>query len=117
MAEQPSVRILASRAAAPLLVKELTRRRFFAVTALAGGTAFLAACSSGGAAPSASATGGELEGSVSIYSWGDYDAPEVLEGFTSELGPTVRVDSFGSNEELIAKLVAAKGTGGYDIIV
>jgi spermidine/putrescine transport system substrate-binding protein len=29
----------------------------------------------------------------------------------------VRVDSFGSNEELIAKLVAAKGTGGYDIIV
>jgi spermidine/putrescine transport system substrate-binding protein len=117
MAEQPSVRILASRAAAPLLVKELTRRRFFAVTALAGGTAFLAACSSGGAAPSASATGGQLEGSVSIYSWGDYDAPEVLEGFTSELGPTVRVDSFGSNEELIAKLVAAKGTGGYDIIV
>lgn len=117
MAEQPSVRVLASRAAAPLLVKELTRRRFFAVTALAGGTAFLAACSSGGAQPSASATGGGLEDSLSIYSWGDYDAPEVLQGFTSEMGPTVRVDSFGSNEELIAKLVAAKGTGGYDIIV
>lgn len=117
MAEQPSVRVLASRAAAPLFVKELTRRRFFAVTALAGGTAFLAACSSGGAQPSASATGGGLEDSLSIYSWGDYDAPEVLQGFTSEMGPTVRVDSFGSNEELIAKLVAAKGTGGYDIIV
>jgi spermidine/putrescine transport system substrate-binding protein len=117
MAEQPSVRVLASRAAAPLLVKELTRRRFFAVTALAGGTAFLAACSSGGAQPSASATGGGLEDSLSIYSWGDYDAPEVLQGFTREMGPTVRVDSFGSNEELIAKLVAAKGTGGYDIIV
>ncbi|WP_396657182.1 spermidine/putrescine ABC transporter substrate-binding protein [Microbacterium sp.] len=117
MPEQPSVRILASRAAAPLLVKELTRRRFLSVTALAGGAAFLAACSSGGAQPSASATGGDLEGSLSIYSWGDYDAPEVLESFTTEFGPTVRVDSFGSNEELIAKLVAAKGTGGYDIIV
>ncbi|MBN9195983.1 MAG: spermidine/putrescine ABC transporter substrate-binding protein, partial [Microbacterium sp.] len=50
-------------------------------------------------------------------SWGDYDAPEVLKDFTKTLGPKLTVDSFGSNEELIAKLVAAKGTGGYDIIV
>lgn len=63
------------------------------------------------------ATGGALESSLSMYSWGDYDAPEVLEAFTSKLGPTVTSDSFNSNEELIAKLIAAKGTSGYDIVV
>lgn len=117
MAEQTPVRILASRAAAPLIVQELSRRRFLSLAAIAGGTAFLAACSAGGAKPAPAATGGDLEGSLSIYSWGDYDAPEVLTDFTSEFGPKITVDSFGSNEELISKLVAAKGTGGYDIIV
>lgn len=117
MAEQAPVRILASRAAAPLLRAELSRRRFLSLTALAGSAAFLAACASSGTKPAVSATGGKLEGSLSMYSWGDYDAPEVLEGFTSQLGPKITVDSFGSNEELISKLVAAKGTGGYDIIV
>ncbi|MFT4229954.1 MAG: spermidine/putrescine ABC transporter substrate-binding protein [Microbacterium sp.] len=117
MAEQPSIRILASRAAAPLIAKELSRRRFMALAAAAGGAAFLAACSSTSSEPTVTATGGDLEDQLSIYSWGDYDAPEVLEAFTAELGPKITVDSFASNEELIAKLVAAKGTGGYDIIV
>ena len=117
MAEQNPVRILASRAAAPILVRELSRRRFLSFAAAAGGAAFLAACSSPGANPAPVATGGELEDKLSMYSWGDYDAPEVLEGFTKEFGPKFTVDSFGSNEEMIAKLVAAKGTSGYDILV
>ena len=33
------------------------------------------------------------------------------------LGPKLQLDSYGSNEELISKLVAAKGTGGYDVIL
>ena len=83
-----------------------------------GGTAFLAACSpGGGASPAPQATGGTLESSLSIYTWGDYDAPDVLEGFTASLGPTITARLVRSNEELIAKLVAAKGTGGYDIVV
>ena len=117
MAEDSPIRILASRAAAPLITSEVSRRRFLSLAALAGGTAFLAACSPGGAKPAPAATGGKLESSLSMYSWGDYDAPDVLKDFTKQLGPKLTVDSFGSNEELIAKLVAAKGTGGYDIIV
>jgi len=117
MADENPLRILASRAAAPRIVSELSRRRFLSLSAIVGGTAFLAACSAGGAKPAPSATGGKPEGSLSMYSWGDYDAPEVLKDFTKTLGPKLTVDSFGSNEELIAKLVAAKGTGGYDIIV
>lgn len=118
MSDDNPVRILASRAAAPRIINEFSRRRFMSLAALAGGTAFLAACTPGGGAQSAPApTGGALEDKLSMYSWGDYDAPEVLTNFTKEMGPKLVVDSFGSNEELISKLIAAKGTGGYDIIV
>ena len=41
----------------------------------------------------------------------------MLEGFTADLGPKITLSSFSSNEELISKLVAAKGTSGYDIVV
>ncbi|KZE88788.1 Spermidine-binding periplasmic protein SpuE [Agromyces sp. NDB4Y10] len=115
---RPPVRILASTAAAKAISAELSRRRFLSFAAAAGATGLLAACSPGGQSSNApQATGGELENSLSIYTWGDYDAPEVLEAFTAELGPTIQLDSFGSNEELISKLVAAKGTSGYDIVV
>lgn len=115
---RPPVRILASTAAAKAISAELSRRRFLSFAAAAGATSLLAACSPGGQSSNApQATGGELENSLSIYTWGDYDAPEVLEAFTAELGPTIQLDSFGSNEELISKLVAAKGTSGYDIVV
>lgn len=118
MTNSEPMRILANRAAVPAIRRELTRRRLFSLAGLAGAGAFLAAC--GGdkkdsAAPAA--TGGPVEKSLSIYSWGDYDAQEVLDGFTAEFGTKLVIDSFGSNEELISKLVAAKGTGGYDIIV
>jgi spermidine/putrescine transport system substrate-binding protein len=112
------LRILAPDAAVPAITRELSRRRFLSLTALAGGAAFLAACApGGGAAPNPQATGGDLENSLSIYTWGDYDSPDVVSAFTSELGPQVTLDSYSSNEELIAKLVAAKGTSGYDIVV
>lgn len=117
MSETP-LRVLAPAASVPLIAKELSRRRLLSLAAVAGGTAFLAACSSGGqAAPTAQATGGKLEGSLSIYTWGDYDSPDVVEAFTKDLGPKITMDSYSSNEELIAKLIAAKGTSGYDIIV
>jgi spermidine/putrescine transport system substrate-binding protein len=97
---------------------EINRRRFLSFAAVAGATGLLAACSPGGGTQNApQATGGALENDLSIYTWGDYDAPEVLEAFTADLGPEIQLDSFGSNEELISKLVAAKGTSGYDIVV
>jgi spermidine/putrescine transport system substrate-binding protein len=112
------IRILASSEAVPLISKQFTRRGMLGFTVAVGATAALAACTPGSSAdPSAQATGGALEDKLSIFSWGDYDAPEVLSGFTSEQGPTIVMDSFSSNEEMISKLVAAKGTSGYDIIV
>lgn len=112
------LRILAPRSSVQSIGLELSRRRFLSLAALAGGTALLAACTPGGGTSSApQATGGPLEDSLSIYTWGDYDSPDVVANFTAELGPKVTLDSYSSNEELIAKLIAAKGTSGYDIIV
>ncbi|GAA1522788.1 spermidine/putrescine transport system substrate-binding protein [Agromyces terreus] len=118
MAEQSPLRILASAEATPIIRRELSRRRFLSFAAAAGSVGLLAACTPGGGTSAGpQATGGALEKNLSIYSWGDYDSPDVVEAFTAELGPKVRFDSYGSNEELISKLVAAKGTSGYDIVV
>lgn len=119
MSDSPNpIRILAHSSAVPIIAKEYSRRRFLSVAAMTGGAALLAACTpSGGSSPSAQATGGALEDSLSIYTWGDYDAPEVISAFTSELGPRITLDSYSSNEELIAKLISARGTSGYDIVV
>ena len=112
------LRILAPEGSAPTIMRELSRRRFLSIAAIAGSAAALAACApGGGSAPKPQASGGDLEDSVSVYTWGDYDSPDVISSFTSELGPDVTLDSYSSNEELIAKLVAAKGTSGYDIVV
>ncbi|MGW8484377.1 polyamine ABC transporter substrate-binding protein [Microbacterium sp. NPDC055903] len=113
------IRILAHDSAVPVIAREISRRRFLGVLAAAGGTALLAACAPSGSStgPSAQATGGTLEDALSVYTWGDYDSPDVVSAFTSTEGPKVTLDSYSSNEELIAKLIAAKGTSGYDIVV
>lgn len=112
------LRILAPESSTPAIVRELSRRRFLGIAAIAGSAAALAACApGGGGAPKPQATGGTLEDSLSVYTWGDYDSPDVVSSFQSELGPKVTLDSYSSNEELIAKLIAAKGTSGYDIVV
>jgi Spermidine/putrescine-binding periplasmic protein len=117
MTTKPELRILAAADMAPQVKRELSRRGFLAVGAGGAVAAFLAACSNPNGSPAGQATGGPVEDSLSIYTWGDYDAPEALEAFTSDVGPRIVLDSYGSNEEMIAKLVAARGTSGYDIIV
>ncbi|ARU89845.1 spermidine/putrescine ABC transporter substrate-binding protein [Pseudomonas sp. M30-35] len=49
-----------------------------------------------------------------LYNWGDYINPEVLKRFTAETGVKVSLDTYGSNEEMLAKLQA--GASGYDIV-
>lgn len=49
-----------------------------------------------------------------LYNWGDYINPEVLSRFTAETGIKVSLDTYGSNEEMLAKLQA--GASGYDIV-
>ena len=50
-----------------------------------------------------------------VYTWTDYIAPEVLQGFEQKFNCTVVVDTFDSNESMYAKLKA--GATGYDIIM
>ena len=96
----------------------VSRRSFLSAVALAGGAAGLGALTGcGGGSASAPGSDGKIEDALSIYTWGDYDDPQVLKDFTKDVGPRITLDSFGSNEEMIAKLVAAKGTSGYDIVV
>lgn len=91
------------------MVRGLSRRTFLGGAIGLGAAVALTAC--GGSA------GGGDDTELNIFTWGEYDDPEVLKAFTTESGPKINVDSYVSNQEMIAKLVAAKGTSGYDICV
>lgn len=49
------------------------------------------------------------------FTWSDYAGPEVVAEFEKREGVRVVVDTFGSNEELLAKLQS--GAVGYDVVV
>lgn len=54
------------------------------------------------------------EGKLNVYNWGDYINPEVLDRFAEEFDVDVSLDTYSSNEEMLAKIQA--GATGYDII-
>jgi spermidine/putrescine transport system substrate-binding protein len=54
------------------------------------------------------------EGELNVYNWGDYINPEVLQRFSEEYDVEVNLDTYGSNEEMLAKIQA--GATGYDIV-
>lgn len=49
------------------------------------------------------------------FTWSDYVDRDLLQAFEQAAGVRVVVDTFGSNEELLAKLQS--GAGGYDVVV
>lgn len=49
------------------------------------------------------------------FTWSDYVDKALIEGFERQTGVKVAVDTFGSNEELLAKLQS--GASGYDVVV
>jgi spermidine/putrescine transport system substrate-binding protein len=112
------VKVLASRATA----QRVTRRHFLAGSAVAmfSSSVLLAACGedtetgggNGGPSP-----GGEVEDRLNFFHWAEYDDPAVFKDFEQEFGATTKIDIYASNEEAIAKLEAASGTSGYDIVV
>jgi len=55
------------------------------------------------------------EGELFIYNWTDYTAPELVEKFTKDTGIKVVIDTYDSNETLLAKLKS--GSSGYDVVV
>lgn len=56
------------------------------------------------------------EGELVIYHWFEYMPAELLEKFTAETGITVTMDTFDSNEAMLASLKAG-GMGTYDVAV
>ncbi|MDT8857076.1 spermidine/putrescine ABC transporter substrate-binding protein [Paracoccaceae bacterium Fryx2] len=54
------------------------------------------------------------EGKLNLYNWGDYINPEVIEAFSKEYGVEVTLDTYSTNEEMLAKIQA--GATGYDLI-
>lgn len=54
------------------------------------------------------------QGELNLYNWGDYINPAVLERFSEETGIEVTLDTYGSNEEMLAKIQA--GATGYDVV-
>ena len=114
------IRILAPRSA-QRLGTDLTRRRLLGLgaTGLAGlvvGPGLLAACGGdddgGSAGGTSGGGGGGGNGSLNLFTWAEYHSPDLLDAFGN-----VTVTVYNSNEEAIAKLQAAGGTSGFDIIV
>jgi spermidine/putrescine-binding protein len=52
---------------------------------------------------------------LNIYIWSEYLPDEVIQEFTRRTGIAVTVDTYDSNETLMAKL--ASGVAGYDLVV
>ncbi len=55
------------------------------------------------------------EGDLFIFNWTDYTSPELIAKFEKETGIKVTLDTYDSNETLLAKLKS--GSTGYDIAV
>jgi len=84
-------------------------RRMWSVLARAAcAAALLVACQVSSDDPARSKT-------LYYYTWSDYAGPELLREFEQRHGVRVVIDTFSSNEELLAKLQS--GASGYDVTV
>ena len=57
------------------------------------------------------------EGKLNLYNWADYTPEDLVNKFEAETGIKITVDSYDSNETLLAKLQAGGGSTGYDLAV
>ena len=122
------------RMLAPEAFRDKLNRRAFLKggTAAAGFAVVLTAC---GGSDDASDTGdsgdaggeasgdysrviNKASGALAMYTWGDYNDPDIVGALAeSELGVSMKVDYYPSNEDLITKLAAGAGNSGFDIVV
>ena len=66
--------------------------------------------------PSQEGTGGKAKSvTLHLFTWSDYTEETVVKEFERRFGVKVVTDTFGSNEELLAKLQG--GAAGYDVVV
>lgn len=105
--------------APPEAASRISRRLFMggAAGAAVAGSTLLSACGEDEAANTGAAPAGEIESELNMFTWGEYNAPKVIKMFETDNDLKFTLDSYNSNEQMIAKLSAAKGTAGYDLIV
>ncbi|WP_269936664.1 polyamine ABC transporter substrate-binding protein [Arthrobacter sp. HY1533] len=113
MERNPPIKVLAPAAAIP----KISRRALLGGFAVVGASLALGGCSNAKGFAASAIPNGELGRQLNVYSWGDYEDPDNISDFQDSTGVRVQLDSFGSNEELIAKLAATRGTSGYDVVV
>lgn len=88
----------------------MNRRHFLTASSAAIAAASLPACRSRPAA-----TGSGEGRTLTVFSWADYLSDEAKAGFEESHRCTVVVDTFDSNEAMLAKLES--GATGYDLLV
>ncbi|MGB8860715.1 MAG: spermidine/putrescine ABC transporter substrate-binding protein [Ilumatobacteraceae bacterium] len=60
----------------------------------------------------------KASGTLAMYTWGDYNDPDIVGALAeSDLGVSMKVDYYASNEDLITKLSTAGDSSGFDIVV
>ena len=65
-----------------------------------------------------SRVGAKSSGSLNMYTWGAYNDPDIVGSLAEkQLAIKMQVSYYTSNEDLITKLEASKGTSGFDIVV
>src|SRR5450432_1030863 len=52
---------------------------------------------------------------LQLFNWSNYMSPDLLKRFETETGIKVTLDTYDTNESMLAKLQA--GGGGYDVVV
>ncbi len=57
----------------------------------------------------------QAQGTINVYNWSDYIAPDTVERFTAATGIAVNYDVFDSNDTLEARMLA--GSSGFDVVV
>ena len=57
------------------------------------------------------------DGKLNLYNWADYTPDDLIAKFEKETGIDVILDTYDSNETLLAKLQAGGGSTGYDLAV
>lgn len=87
------------------------KRRHF----LASSTAALAAASLPACKKSGGASGSGEKKTLTVFTWADYLSEEAKESFEKAQNCTVVIDTFDSNEAMLAKLES--GASGYDVLV
>jgi spermidine/putrescine transport system substrate-binding protein len=88
----------------------MNRRHFITASSAALAAASLPACK-----PKGPAAGGKEKKTLTVFTWADYLSDAAKESFESAHHCMVVIDTFDSNEAMLAKLES--GATGYDILV